>query len=64
MLVRARDQSLYGYEDETMGWGAVSKGKLDIRNVPGSHRTMLKNPNARHSAKILKDLVHGNYFQI
>jgi thioesterase domain-containing protein len=41
-LFRAAEGVRAGSDDPTLGWGALLDGRLEIFDVPGSHRTILK----------------------
>jgi len=43
-LFRARRQPLFCAHDPAMGWGDVAEGGVDIKEVPGSHHSMLHDP--------------------
>jgi amino acid adenylation domain-containing protein len=44
-LLRARVQPLLGPHEPTLGWGALARGGVDIRRVPGNHVTLIKEPH-------------------
>jgi amino acid adenylation domain-containing protein len=45
--------------DETMGWGALTSGEVEIHTVPGAdHFTMVDEPYVRSLAEQLTDCIH------
>jgi aspartate racemase len=53
-LFRPTEKSLRGVDDETAGWGAWTRGGVEVFQVPGGHITMLKQPNVRILAGFLR----------
>jgi thioesterase domain-containing protein len=53
-LLRARVQPLLGPHEPTLGWGALARGGVDIRRVPGNHVTLLKEPHLKALAEQLQ----------
>ncbi len=45
------------YIEAMRGWGRLAKGGLIMRNTPGDHYTVLKDPNIKHLARELSDLL-------
>jgi len=54
VLFRAMAQPRGSKADETMGWSELIKGELEIHEIPGSHKTILRQPNAEILARDLK----------
>jgi thioesterase domain-containing protein/acyl carrier protein len=54
-LFRVRRQPLNRIRDPQLGWGRLAEGGVDIRLVPGTHSTVLSEPNVRGLAEALKD---------
>jgi len=44
--------------DETMGWGALTSGEIEIHRVPGSHSTIVREPYVRSLAEQLADCIN------
>ncbi|HYP02761.1 MAG TPA: thioesterase domain-containing protein [Pyrinomonadaceae bacterium] len=44
--------------DETMGWGALTSGEVEIHRVPGSHFTIVREPHVRSLAEQLADCIN------
>ena len=53
-LLRCRVQSMQHALFEDLGWNDLVDGTLTIHNVPGNHYGLLKEPNIRVVAEILK----------
>ncbi len=53
-LLRCRVQSMQHALFEDLGWSDLVDGTLTIHNVPGNHYGLLKEPNIRVVAEILK----------
>ncbi len=51
-LVRAADVAL---DDETCGWGALARGGMTLRTVPGDHHSILRHPNLEACVALLDD---------
>jgi len=41
--------------DETLGWGALARGGVDVFEVPGAHHEMVSEPHVSVLAQLLKD---------
>jgi thioesterase domain-containing protein len=57
-LIRPEDRARSLHEDTGSGWRSVA-ADLDIREVPGNHRTMFLPPNVRILASILCEMMDG-----
>jgi len=57
-LLKAAAREAVEAPDETMGWGALSSGKVEIHTVPGSHFTIVREPNVRSLAERLADCIN------
>jgi thioesterase domain-containing protein len=57
VLVRARDQTLFGLRDFTLGWSHLVPNTLEVRTMPGSHNSMLQDRHAPHLAGLLAELL-------
>ena len=57
VLVRARDTSMLGFEDTTLGWAGFVPNSLEVRFVPGDHMTMLDQENVGHVANVLQEFL-------
>jgi thioesterase domain-containing protein len=56
-LVRPREgapANLRDTESPSLGWQAVAAGGVEIHTVPGSHKTMIEEPNVEALAEILR----------
>jgi amino acid adenylation domain-containing protein len=69
-LFRAQAQALSRAGDPDKGWGALALGGVDIRQFPGSHRTLLSEPWVAGLARVMQtkldeleneSLVSGNW---
>jgi thioesterase domain-containing protein len=58
ILFRAKDE-LVSYSDETLGWGSLVKGKLEIREVSGDHDTILYEPHIGMLARVLNSCLQA-----
>ena len=54
VLLRSQAVVATCYDDVDRGWTGLFEGGLDIHEVPGDHRTMLDDPNARQVADRLQ----------
>jgi thioesterase domain-containing protein len=54
-LLKAGEQEV---ADETMGWGALTTGEIEIHRVPGSHFTIVREPYVRSLAEQLADCIN------
>ena len=54
-LLRAGDHEV---ADETMGWGALTSGELEVHRVPGDHFTIVREPYVRSLAEQLADCIN------
>ena len=54
-LLKASEQEV---ADETMGWGALTSGEIEIHRVPGSHFTIVREPYVRSLAEQLADCIN------
>jgi thioesterase domain-containing protein len=52
------EQATVETPDETMGWGALTSGKVEIHTVPGSHFTIVREPYVRSLAEQLADCIN------
>jgi thioesterase domain-containing protein len=52
-LFRSTDNAF----DDDLGWGPLVRGRLEVRNVPGAHSDVLKEPNLRETARQLKSVL-------
>jgi amino acid adenylation domain-containing protein len=53
LLIRAHTRPIFGTLDYDLGWGRLARNALDVRIVPGSHASMLKDPQVSRVAEIL-----------
>src|SRR5262249_34152635 len=53
-LFRARSQPLFGRHGADLGWGKIAAGGLEIRVVPGTHDSILKEPHVKVLAQEFK----------
>jgi len=58
ILFRAKDE-LVSYSDETLGWGDLVQGKLEIREVSGDHDTILYEPHIGMLARVLNSCLQA-----
>jgi len=47
-------EGVAGEESADMGWGALARGGVEIRRVPGDHLSMVHDPDVRALAKELE----------
>jgi amino acid adenylation domain-containing protein len=57
-LVRAREVPMI-FPDETLGWGALAGGGLDLRWTTGSHLSMLRSPQVADLAACMTQILAG-----
>jgi amino acid adenylation domain-containing protein len=57
-LLKAGEQRAKETSDETMGWGALTSGEVEIHTVPGSHFTIVREPYVRSLAEQLADCIN------
>jgi len=58
ILFRAKDE-LVSYSDQTLGWGGLVQGKLEIREVSGDHDTILYEPHIGTLAQVLNSCLRA-----
>jgi aspartate racemase len=58
ILFRAKDE-LVSYSDQTLGWGTLVQGKLEIREVSGDHDTILYEPHIGMLARVLNSCLQA-----
>jgi thioesterase domain-containing protein len=58
-LLKAGEQGTMETPDETMGWGALTSGEIEIHTVPGSHFTIVREPYVRSLAEELADCINS-----
>ncbi|MGA9883698.1 MAG: thioesterase domain-containing protein [Candidatus Acidiferrales bacterium] len=56
ILRAAERDSFQGYE-RLLGWGDLIRGRFEVYDVPGTHHTVLKDPNARFLAQKLDESI-------
>lgn len=56
-LFRAAEQPSGVYPDPTLGWGRLAAGGLEVHDVPGDHGTVVREPNLRFLAEVLKSCI-------
>jgi thioesterase domain-containing protein len=54
-LLKAGEHEL---ADETMGWGALTSGEIEVHRVPGNHFTIVREPYVRSLAEQLADCIN------
>ncbi|MGB7293372.1 MAG: amino acid adenylation domain-containing protein [Thermodesulfobacteriota bacterium] len=52
-LIRAKDHLSMFEIDQTLGWGKLARGGVEVYTVPGNHYTMFNRPNAKVLAEKL-----------
>src|SRR5262249_8737723 len=52
-LVLIRCSERRGHKDELLGWRNLSSG-IDVKDTPGNHLTIVKEPNVRYLGQILR----------
>jgi thioesterase domain-containing protein len=57
-LFKAGEQGTLETPDETMGWGVLTSGEVEIHTVPGSHFTIVREPYVRSLAEQLADCIN------
>ncbi|HEY3840059.1 MAG TPA: AMP-binding protein [Bryobacteraceae bacterium] len=58
ILIRPEDRAKPRHEDPGCGWGPLAP-KLQVREVPGTHRTLFDEPNVAVLAGILCEMMDG-----
>src|SRR5690606_3711981 len=56
VLFRARKQGLSNFS-HTLGWDALVEQRLEVHVIPGTHETMLQEPNVQIVASRLRGLL-------
>jgi thioesterase domain-containing protein len=56
-LLKAADR-LTVETDETMGWGALTSGEIEIHTISGSHFTIIREPHVKNLAEQLTDCIN------
>jgi len=56
-LIKAADR-LTVETDETMGWGALTSGEIEIHTVSGNHFTIVREPHVKNLAEQLADCIN------
>lgn len=54
-LYRSRSQSVFGSPLFDKGWGLLGCRSVNVRVVPGNHKTLCDEPHARHLAATIKE---------
>jgi len=54
---KGEEQSSEDLQDETMGWGKLAEGGVELFTLPGNHYTLLKKPSAQFLAARLKEVL-------
>jgi thioesterase domain-containing protein/acyl carrier protein len=54
-LFRAKSRPLLNPYDPEIGWQQLAPGKVDVRDVPGSHEGMFRKPNVDYLAQQLRN---------
>jgi thioesterase domain-containing protein len=57
-LLKAGEQGARATSNETMGWGALTSGQVEIHTVPGGHFTIVREPYVRSLAEQLADCIN------
>ena len=57
VLFRAHDSQREPYVDRDLGWSQIVEGKVETRDVPGSHVTLLEKPYVERPASELSRLL-------
>ena len=57
-LLKAGEHAMVNASDETMGWGTLTSGEIEIHTVPGSHFTIVREPHVRSLAEQLADCIN------
>ena len=57
-LLKAEERPAVETTDETMGWGELTSGEIEIHTVSGSHFTIVREPHVRNLAEQLADCIH------
>jgi len=53
-LFSASEETAAGHDESITGWKTLASGRLEIHNVPGTHYTLIREPNARVLAEQLR----------
>lgn len=54
-LFKAREETARDVSDPALGWSYAAACRLEIHNIPGTHYTIMREPNVRVLAAQLKD---------
>jgi amino acid adenylation domain-containing protein len=54
-VFRAAAQPLLASHEPDLGWSAVSRGPVDVVTIPGTHTSILAEPDVTHLAKALRE---------
>jgi thioesterase domain-containing protein len=55
MLFKALDSSGAEARDDGMGWKELAQGGVEVHHVPGSHYSLLREPNTQFIASRLRE---------
>lgn len=58
-LLRTRQGRMMAMGRRDLGWASVTRGKLDIIDIPGTHLTMLDEPGIHVVTRTLADWLHS-----
>jgi thioesterase domain-containing protein/acyl carrier protein len=56
-VFRVRKQPYWRINDPYLGWGNWCSGGVEVHEIPGDHRTILREPGVLHVADILRDCI-------
>lgn len=64
VLFRASRQPLAGPHDTALGWSCVATGRLEIREVPGHHLSMVEEPHVGVLASALRSALEASRLRL
>ena len=63
LLYKASQQPEYARLDSTLGWGSVVKGSIEIHEINGDHRSIVREPVVKQVAESLKEEIEAARLQ-
>jgi amino acid adenylation domain-containing protein len=57
-VFRVSKQPRNRISDSRLGWGKLAEGGVDVRVIPGTHETLLREPHVRELANVLREFIH------
>jgi thioesterase domain-containing protein len=56
-VLRSRARPLFGGSEPDLGWSRLALGGIDLRVIPGDHKSMLEEPHVQEVARVLDELL-------